>query len=81
MRYAYESPWNPYPELIEHLRGHSHRLGEVVSAVDDPVPDRRDRGEPWVSFELFNNQHGGSGLVRGHDGVRLPPRAADTADD
>ena len=34
------------PELIEHLRGHSHRLGEVDSTVDDPVPDGRDRGEP-----------------------------------
>ena len=33
-------------ELIEHLRGHSHRLGEVDSTVDDPVPDGRDRGEP-----------------------------------
>ena len=69
------------PELIEHLRGDSHRLGESVSAVDDPVPDGRDRGEPRVSFELLDNQPGGRGLVRGLDGARLPPRAADAADD
>ena len=37
--------WADSPELIEHLRGHSHRLGEVDSTVDDPVPDGRDRGE------------------------------------
>ena len=49
--------------------------------MDDPVPDGRDRGEPWVSFELLDHQPGGSGLVRGLDGVRLPPRAADAADD
>ena len=34
------------PQLIEHRRGHSHRLGESVPAVDDAVPDGRDRGEP-----------------------------------
>ena len=68
------------PELIEHRRGHSHRLGELASAVDDPVPDGRDRGEPWVSFECSITSLAAAAWS-GASTAETPPRAADAADD
>ena len=62
------------PQLVEQLRGDEPRLDESISAVDDAVPDGRDRGEPWVSCDLLDHQPGGRGLIRGLDGTILTPR-------
>ena len=63
------------PQLVEHLRGDEPRLDESVPAVDDAVPDGRDRAEPRPPFDLLDHQPGGRGLVRGLDRAILPPAA------
>ena len=69
------------PQLVEHLRGDERRLDEPVPAVDDAVPDGRDRGEPRVRRDPLDHQPGGRGLVRGLDRAVLTPAAVRVADD
>ena len=61
------------PQLVEQLRGDERRLDESVPAVDDAVPDGRDRGEPRIVCDPLDHQPGGRGLVRGLDRAILTP--------
>ena len=69
------------PQLVEQLRGDERRLDESVPAVDDAVPDGRDRGEPRIACDPLDHQAGGRGLIRGLDRAILTPAAVPIADD
>ena len=64
---------------VEQLRGDELRPGVPVPAVDDAVPDGRDRAEAPVSVEALGHEPDGRGLVRDLDLAVLTPDPARVA--